>query len=138
VTYGSGYVVTGWNYDLKDASQPFFQRCYYEQPLEHGLAATQTIAVNGSPRREPAPPRAYRAGQSVVYGTIVSVRRENQGADVVYVFEVAESWKRPLEPEITVHSGTTCSFEANAGEKYAPRSLRGLPAIGSRRFLALC
>jgi hypothetical protein len=68
--------------------------------------------------REPAPPRAYRAAQSVVYGTIVSVRRENQGADVVYVFEVAESWKRPLEPEITVHSGTTCSFEANAGEKY--------------------
>jgi hypothetical protein len=50
VAYGSGYVVTGWNFELSDPSHPFYQRCYYEQGFDQGLAPTQTIAVDGSPR----------------------------------------------------------------------------------------
>jgi hypothetical protein len=50
VNFGSGYVVTGWNFDLTDTSKPFYQRCYYEQALDQGVAATHTIAVDGSPR----------------------------------------------------------------------------------------
>jgi hypothetical protein len=49
-TYGAGYVVTSWNFELSDTSRPYYQRCYYEQSLDQGLAATQTIAVDGSPR----------------------------------------------------------------------------------------
>jgi hypothetical protein len=67
---------------------------------------------------EPSPRQAYRSAQSVAYGKVVSVRRDNEGADIIYVLEVAESWKRRVEPQITIHSGTTCSFEANVGEKY--------------------
>jgi hypothetical protein len=48
--YGAGYVVTSWNFELPDTARPFYQRCYYEQGLDQGLAATQTIAVDGSPR----------------------------------------------------------------------------------------
>jgi hypothetical protein len=50
VAYGSGYVVTGWYFDLSDTARPYYQRCYYEQSLDQGVAATQTIAVDGSPR----------------------------------------------------------------------------------------
>jgi hypothetical protein len=49
--YGTGYVVTSWNFGLSETSRPYHQRCYYEQNLDQGLAATQTIAVDGSPRR---------------------------------------------------------------------------------------
>ena len=49
-SFGTGYVVTGWNFDLTDTSKPFYQRCYYEQNLDEGIAATQTIAIDGSPR----------------------------------------------------------------------------------------
>jgi hypothetical protein len=48
--YGAGYVVTSWNFELPDTARPFYQRCYYEQNLDQGFAATQTIAVDGSPR----------------------------------------------------------------------------------------
>jgi hypothetical protein len=48
--YGAGYVVTSWSFELSDTSRPYYQRCYYEQNLDQGLAATQTIAVDGSPR----------------------------------------------------------------------------------------
>jgi hypothetical protein len=48
--YGAGYVVTSWNFELSDTARPYYQRCYYEQNLDQGLAATQTIAVDGSPR----------------------------------------------------------------------------------------
>jgi hypothetical protein len=48
--FGSGYVVTSWNFELPETSRPFHQRCYFEQNLDRGLAATQTIAVDGSPR----------------------------------------------------------------------------------------
>jgi hypothetical protein len=56
--------------------------------------------------------------QSIVYGKVISARTENHGADTSYVFEVAESWKQPVESQITVHTGTTCSFEAAVGERY--------------------
>lgn len=51
VVYGSGEVVTGWSFDLTDTTKPTFQRCYYEQALDKGVAATQTLAINGSVRR---------------------------------------------------------------------------------------
>jgi hypothetical protein len=50
VVYGTGYVVTSWNFELPDTARPYYQRCYYEQNLDQGLAATQTIAIDGSPR----------------------------------------------------------------------------------------
>jgi hypothetical protein len=50
VVFGTGYVVTGWNFEPSDTARPNYQRCYYEQTLDQGLAATQTIAVDGSPR----------------------------------------------------------------------------------------
>jgi hypothetical protein len=50
VVYGTGYVVTSWNFEPSDTARPNYQRCYYEQTLDQGLAATQTIAVDGSPR----------------------------------------------------------------------------------------
>jgi len=49
--YGSGEVVTGWSFDLADPSRPTFQRCYYQQTLDKGVAATQTLAINGLSRR---------------------------------------------------------------------------------------
>lgn len=52
--FGTGVVVTGWSFELTDTSKPQAQRCYYEQPLDKGLAATQTIAIDGSPRRPSA------------------------------------------------------------------------------------
>jgi hypothetical protein len=48
--FGGGYVVTSWNFELTDTSRPYYQRCYYEQTLDQGLAATQTLAVDGSAR----------------------------------------------------------------------------------------
>jgi len=53
-SFGSGTVVTGWNFDLSDPTRPTVQRCYYEQVLDKGVAATQTIAIDGSPRRPSA------------------------------------------------------------------------------------
>jgi hypothetical protein len=67
---------------------------------------------------EPTPGQAYRAAASVAYGKVVSVRKEKDGAEVLYVFEVTQSWKRRVEPQITIRSGTTCSFEADVGETY--------------------
>jgi len=53
-TFGAGTVVTGWSFDLTDTTRPTFQRCYYEQVLDKGIAATQTVAVDASPRRPSA------------------------------------------------------------------------------------
>jgi hypothetical protein len=50
VAFGAGYVVTGWSFDLSDTSKPFHQRCYFEQRIDRGLAATQTVAINGFAR----------------------------------------------------------------------------------------
>jgi hypothetical protein len=52
--FGVGVVVTGWNFELNDTSRPLLQRCYYEQLLDKGIAATQTIAIDGAPRRPSA------------------------------------------------------------------------------------
>jgi len=67
---------------------------------------------------EPGPRQAYQMAQSVVYGKVVSVKKEDDGANISYVVEVAESWKQPVESQVTVHTGTTCSYEATVGEKY--------------------
>lgn len=52
--FGSGVVVTGWSFELTDTNRPQSQRCYYEQVLDKGLAATQTIATDGIARRPSA------------------------------------------------------------------------------------
>jgi hypothetical protein len=52
--FGAGVVVTGWNFELSDTSKPQLQRCYYEQILDKGIAATQTVAVDGAARRPSA------------------------------------------------------------------------------------
>ena len=52
--FGAGVVVTGWNFELSDTSKPLLQRCYYEQLLDKGIAATQTIAIDGAARRPSA------------------------------------------------------------------------------------
>lgn len=54
VNYGTGEVVTGWNYDLTDTMRPKLQYCYYGQRLDKGLSARYTIAVDGMPQR-PSP-----------------------------------------------------------------------------------
>ncbi len=50
-SFGRGTVVTGWSFDVSDPTRPTYQRCYYEQVLDKGIAATQTVAVDGAPRR---------------------------------------------------------------------------------------
>ena len=67
---------------------------------------------------EPGPHQAYRAAESVVYGKVLSEERGNDGTDISYVFEVAESWKLPVASQITIHTGTTCALEAKVGERY--------------------
>jgi hypothetical protein len=52
--FAAGVVVTGWNFELSDTSRPQLQRCYYEQILDKGIAATQTIAIDGAARRPSA------------------------------------------------------------------------------------
>jgi hypothetical protein len=52
--FGAGVVVTGWNFELSDTSRPLLQRCYYEQILDKGIAATQTIAIDGAARKPSA------------------------------------------------------------------------------------
>jgi hypothetical protein len=51
VSFGSGKVVSGWNYDLSDTSRPKSQFCYYGQSIERGLSTKYTLAFNGIPRR---------------------------------------------------------------------------------------
>jgi hypothetical protein len=52
--FGAGVVVTGWNFELSDTNKPQLQRCYYEQILDKGIAATQTIAIDGAARKPSA------------------------------------------------------------------------------------
>jgi hypothetical protein len=54
VRFGSGSVVTAWNFELTDTATPNFQRCYYEETLSSGLSVIQNIAFNGLPK----PPNA--------------------------------------------------------------------------------
>jgi hypothetical protein len=54
VKFGSGEVVTGWNYYLSDTFRPKQQYCYYGESLDKGLNARYTLAFNGTPQR-PSP-----------------------------------------------------------------------------------
>jgi hypothetical protein len=51
VNYGSGYVDSGWEYDLSDTTRPKFQYCHYRARLDRGLAGKVVLAINGAPRR---------------------------------------------------------------------------------------
>ena len=51
VKLGSGIVVTGWDFDLKDTTRPRSQYCYYREELAKGLRTKYMLAVNNSPRR---------------------------------------------------------------------------------------
>lgn len=52
--FNSGSVVTGWSFELADPNRPNFQYCYYEETLANNVSASQTIGVNGLPRRPSA------------------------------------------------------------------------------------
>lgn len=54
VKFGTGEVVTGWNYDLSDTLRPKTQYCYYSESLDKGLTARYTLALNDTPQR-PSP-----------------------------------------------------------------------------------
>jgi hypothetical protein len=54
IDYGSGEVVTGWNFDLSDTTRPKSQYCYYSQAVERGLDFRQIIATNRTPLRPTA------------------------------------------------------------------------------------
>jgi hypothetical protein len=54
VTYGSGVVVTGWNFDLADTLRPQSQFCYYRQAIRKGMHANYFLARNATPER-PSP-----------------------------------------------------------------------------------
>lgn len=50
-SFGQGTVVTGWSFEVSDPTRPTYQRCYYEQVLNKSISATQTVAIDGAPRR---------------------------------------------------------------------------------------
>jgi hypothetical protein len=54
VKFNTGNVVTGWSFELSDPLSPTFQHCYYEEMLANNVSASQTIGVNGLPRRPSA------------------------------------------------------------------------------------
>jgi hypothetical protein len=69
--------------------------------------------------RELAPKVAHRSADSAVLGKIISVEDVKDGADeLAYVVEVYEWWKAPVDSQITVHTSTTCRFEAQIGTRY--------------------
>ena len=49
VAYGSGEVVTGWNFDLADTLRPRNQYCYYKQQVGKGISAKYSLAINAMP-----------------------------------------------------------------------------------------
>ena len=53
VRYGSGWVDTGWSFDLSDTTRPKYQHCSYKQMVDEGLAGRMTIAITATPRRLP-------------------------------------------------------------------------------------
>lgn len=54
VTYGSGRVETGWNFDLSDTTRPRLQYCSYIQSIAKGAQIKDVIAVNGVSHEPPA------------------------------------------------------------------------------------
>jgi hypothetical protein len=54
VSFGSGTVDTGWNFELSDPVHPTLQYCYYRQDFAKGLGTKYVLAVDNSPRRPSA------------------------------------------------------------------------------------
>lgn len=52
VPYGSGQVVTGWNFGSSDQKAPTHQYCYYSEQLDGGSKITVDLGENG--RQNPA------------------------------------------------------------------------------------
>ena len=84
-----------------------------------------TLIIVGSPALahacrciEPKPQQAYSTADSVALGQFLSRKDGAREGDVVYVMAVSQSWKRQLDPQITVYSGTTCRFDAEVGARY--------------------
>jgi hypothetical protein len=68
---------------------------------------------------EPGPNLAYKAANGAILGRIASAQKVDSGADeIAYGVEVSEWWKQPVDSSITVHSSTTCRFEAKVGARY--------------------
>jgi hypothetical protein len=53
VKYGSGYVQTGWSFDLSDTTRPKYQACSYIQSITNSAQVKDLIAINGTPQRPP-------------------------------------------------------------------------------------
>ena len=49
VKFDSGFVVSGWKYELSNTMRPKWQYCYYGQSISEGLSTNHYIAVDGSP-----------------------------------------------------------------------------------------
>jgi hypothetical protein len=54
VSFGSGTVDTGWNFELSDPVHPTLQYCYYRQDFAKGLGTKYVLSVDNSPRRPSA------------------------------------------------------------------------------------
>jgi len=67
---------------------------------------------------EPKPQQAYSTADSVALGQFLSRKDGAREGDLVYVMAVAQSWKRQLDAQITIYSGTTCRFEAELSRNY--------------------
>jgi hypothetical protein len=84
-----------------------------------GLLSLHTGAAIACRCTEPGPKLAYKSADGAVLGKIASVQKLDGGADeIAYVVEVSEWWKHPVDSSITVHSSTTCRFEAKVGARY--------------------
>jgi len=60
---------------------------------------------------------AYRQATGIVWGEIVSVRKESE-YNAFYEVEVLKAWKLNAGQRITIRSGGTCIFPVAAGDKY--------------------
>jgi hypothetical protein len=50
VSFQTGNVETGWDFELANSTQPRLQYCKFVQPLGKGTATSFILAVNGAPR----------------------------------------------------------------------------------------
>jgi hypothetical protein len=79
--------------------------------------AASSSSVFGCRCTEPMPRQAYRAADAAVDGEITDVQHDTDSDTFIYKVSVSESWKKKLSGEITVHSSTSCAFEATAKTK---------------------
>jgi hypothetical protein len=67
VAFGSGQVVTGWNFQSSDQAQPSHQYCYYSEQIDGTSKVTVDLGENGRPlpqakaRTNVDPALAYRS-----------------------------------------------------------------------------